>query len=372
MSTPRAQLDVPPPRRMIWALAVALWLANTIYGCWPLLRYAISRFPDSGYWGIDAYPVYEGSKNLLEGHSYYANTHLLYTPLAMVLTLPATLVSEAFAVLALAVLKIVIAIWVTRWVTHGSWLAVLLVLTSLPVLNDVMIGNFMIPITAAMAISTFGEPRRRSGLALGILAAAIPKPLLAPYFVWLWVRRRKTAEGAILTAATATLLAAAMAGPGAYLAWVGNMAGATSLFIGPWTGNSGISAYAPALALPVAAILMAATVLVVSSASEERSLAWVLAAGILVSPYALWYSAVPLLLALPILRSWPRVYAISLMQPLVSASVALFGIVALMAGPLGAKAHRAATVTAIQTPSPSRAGSAWHGVFASQSPRTFL
>ena len=312
-----------------------MWLATAVLCCWSLVAFAIANFPASDYWAIDAYRIYDASESLLAGRAYSTDSSMLYSPVAVVLGIPATLIPEAYAVLGLALLKLALAVAVARWLSGGSWLAVVLVLTSLPVLNDVMIGNSMVLLTAAMAVSTFAESRRRSGIAIGILAAAVPKPLLAPYFVWLVVYRRRTAEGAIVTALATSMLAAVVAGPGAYVGWLNNLAHGTS-FIGAWNGNTGLSSWAPWLTLPAASVVMALTLLVVARASERRSLVWVLAAGVLVAPYDLWYSAVPLLLALPVLRPWPRVYAIALMQPLVSVSVALVGIVALVTAPFGA------------------------------------
>jgi hypothetical protein len=87
---------------------------------------------------------------------------------------------------------------------------------------------------------------------------------------------------------------------------------------------------------------MALTLIVIVRADENRSLAWVLAAGILVSPYAGPLEGLPLLLALPILRPWPRVYAIAMLQPLTAISIAVGGVVALIAGPLAAMPARGA------------------------------
>ena len=333
----------------MWVFALALWLVNTIYSVYSIVPFAISQFPVSEWWGTDAYRVYDASKNLLDGHSYYSDSSFLYSPLAVLLGAPAALIPSSYAVLALAFVKVVLAIAVTYWVTRGSWLAILLVLTSLPVLNDVMLGNLMIPVAASMAVATFGAPRRRSGIALGIVAAAIAKPLLAPYFIWLLVYRRKAAEGAIATGIVATLLTAAGVGPGAYVDWIKNLLHGTSL-LWAWNGNSGLSAYAPALVFPVAVVVMLLTLLVVARASETRSLVWVLAAGILVSPYAVWYSAVPLLLIFLVLRPWPRVYGLAMMQPLASTSIALLGGVAMLAGPPGALAGK------VERPGPKAAG----------------
>jgi hypothetical protein len=336
-STSRLRFSVPAPRPLAWALALACWFGYAVLDFAPQVQLVIRLFPVTDWWGIDTDRVLVASKSLLGGHAVYSDPGLLYSPLAVVLGIPATLAPREYALLALALFNAFLAISVTRWLSRGSWLAVLLVLTFLPFINDVALGNFMVPITAAMAVSTFGQTRRRSGIALGIVAAAFAKPLLAPYFIWLVVRRRKTAEGAIATAVLATVLAAAVTGPTAYVDWFHNLVQGTGS-IAVWAGNSGVSGYVPSLAVPIAIIVMALTLLVVARAHENRSLAWVLAAGILVSPYAGGYSALSLLLILPMLRPWPRVYALAILNPLATISAALVGFLALLAGPPGAMA----------------------------------
>jgi len=86
---PRSRFYVPPPRPLVWLFALALWLVNTVYSVWSLVPYAISQFPVSDWWGIDAYRVYDASKNLLDGHSYYSDSSFLYSPLAVLLGAPA-------------------------------------------------------------------------------------------------------------------------------------------------------------------------------------------------------------------------------------------------------------------------------------------
>ena len=319
---------------MAWALACICWFAYALFDFGPQVQVVMKLWPYSGWWGMDADRMLVASKALLSGHSLYSDPEFLYSPLAVVLGIPAALVPREYTLLALALVNALLAISVSYWLSRGSWLAILLVVTFLPFINDVALGNFMVPITAAMALACFGQPRRRSGVALGMVAAAIPKPLLAPYFVWLVVHRRRPAEGAIATAAVATVLATAVTGPAAYMDWLHNLAQGTGA-IAVWIGNSGVSGYVPAAAVPTAIIVMGLTLLAVARAHENRSLAWVLAAGILVSPYAGGYSTLSLLLVLPLLRPWPRVYALAILNPVATMSAALVGFVALLAGPAG-------------------------------------
>jgi hypothetical protein len=106
----------------------------------------------------------------------------------------------------------------------------------------------------------------------------------------------------------------------------------TSL-ISPFVGNFGVSAYLPGLALPIAVSITALTLLFVLRADENRSLVWALAAAILASPYGGPYLTLPLLLALPLIRPWARVYALVLLQPLTAISAALAGVVGVLTGP---------------------------------------
>jgi hypothetical protein len=299
----------------------------------PQMQVVIGQFPDTHWWGLDADLVLQATRRFLDGQSAYSDPSYVYTPLSVLLAVPATLVQREYVLVAYALLKVILAAAIALWLSRGSWIAVLLVLTFLPLINDVAPGNFMVPITAAMALSTFGQERRRSGIALGFIAAAVPKPLLAPYFVWLVVHRRRTAEGAVITAVAATLVAALVAGPSMYLEWFHNLSQG-SRFMWAWPGNVGVSAYLPGLTVPIEILVMALSMLVVARTHENRSLAWVLAAGILVAPYAGPLAALPLLLTLPILRPWPRLYVIAALQPLAAWTVALAGLLAMLLTPL--------------------------------------
>ena len=340
-TNPRRRFSVPPPRPIVWALAYACWIVYAVLDFGPQVRDIIKLFPWSEWWGFDGDLILQAGRRFLDGQPIYADSRFMYTPAAAVFGIAGALVPREYALLAYAFFKVVLAIGVTYWMTRGSWLSVIAVLTFLPFINDVAPGNFMVPITAAMAIATYGQPRRRSGIFLGIMGAAIPKPFLVPYFLWLLVYRRKAAEGAIATGAVVTLVAAAVTGPASYIDWFHSLSGGAS-YIGTWDGNYGVSNYLPTLAVPIALAVMALTLIVIVRADENRSLAWVLAAGILVSPYAGPLEGLPLLLALPILRPWPRVYAIAMLQPLTAISIAVGGGVALIAGPLAAMPARGA------------------------------
>jgi hypothetical protein len=334
-------------------MAYVCWIAYAILDFGPQLRDIIKVYPWSEWWGFDGDLVLQAGRRLLNGQAIYADSRFMYTPAAAVFGIAGALVPREYALIAYAFFKVVLAVGVTYWMTRGSWLSVIAVLTFLPFINDVAPGNFMVPITAAMAIATYGHPRRRSGIFLGIMGATIPKPFLVPYFLWLLLYRRKAAEGAIASGALLTVAVAAVTGPGSYIDWFHSLSNGAS-YIGTWDGNYGVSNYLPTLAVPIALAVMALTLIVLARTDENRSLAWVLAAGILVSPYAGPLEALPLLLALPILRPWPRVYAVAMLQPLATISVAFGGVVALIAGPLVVMPARTRKATRVP-PSPGDA-----------------
>jgi hypothetical protein len=328
----RTRLALPAPRSLTWAWACAVWIEFAVAALVLQVQLAIAAYPDTSRWGIDTDRILVATHRWLAGQGLYSDKGFLYSPFAVVAGWPAVLIPRDYSLLVLALVEVLLTIAVTRWLCHGSWLPVLLVLTYLPLINDMALGNVMVVMTAAMAISTFAEDRPRSGIALGLVAAAAPKPLLAPYFIWLLFRRRRSALGAFAAGVVALVLALALTGPTAYVDWVHSLASGTSL-ISPFFGNYGVSAYLPGLAIPIAAAVVGLTVVFVLRADENKSLVWVMAAAILASPYGGPYLALPLLLTLPLLRPWARVYALALLQPVTAISVALAGLLAVVAVP---------------------------------------
>ena len=251
MTTRRALFSVPPPRRLTWALAWLCWVGYAVLDFGPQIRDIIRVYPWSEWWGFDGDLILQAGHRLMDGQWIYADKRFMYTPAAAVFGFVAALVPRDYALVAYALFKLALAIGVTYWVTRRPWLSVLGVVTCLPFINDIAPGNFMVPLTAAMAIATFGQERRRSGVFLGVVAAVIPKPFLVPYFLWLLLYRRKAAEGAIAAGVAVTLLASVVTGPWSYVDWFRSLANGSS-YIGTWSGNYGVSNYLPTLAVPIA------------------------------------------------------------------------------------------------------------------------
>jgi hypothetical protein len=161
-----------------------------------------------------------------------------------------------------------------------------------------MLGNANVLLVAAAVPAVFGSARPRNGILLGLATAVFVKPFVVPIFLWLLVWRRSAFAGAVASGLAATLIGLLLAGPAAYVEWVGALAGGTR-FASPFAGNHGVTALVPELWLPVAAIVAIGLVVVLLRRGPETSLVWAVTAGLLIAPYAGTYSALPIALALP-------------------------------------------------------------------------
>jgi hypothetical protein len=170
------------------------------------------------------------------------------------------------------------------------------VLLFIPTIADLVLANVTIALVVAAWIAIRGG-RLRSGIALGLLAAAFPKPFLIPIGLWLIVWRRRSAAGAVVSGAIAVVISTLAAGIGPWGRFVETLASGGGLALG-FVGNYGVSALAPGLAIWVAIAAAALFLwLLVRRQGEGASLAGAAAAGIFVAPYAGIYAALPLLLA---------------------------------------------------------------------------
>ena len=175
------------------------------------------------------------------------------------------------------------------------------VLLCLPFLHDLWLGNVNTLLVAAIAIAVTGAPRWPRGVGLGLVAAVFAKPLLLPVLVWLLVARRPVFAGALVAGLAATAVGVLLTGPAAYVDWVHALAGGQARYATDFNGNHGVSAFVPDLWLPIAIAVAAAFLVVLWRRGPDVSFAWSVAVGILVAPYAGTYSALPVLLALPVI-----------------------------------------------------------------------
>ncbi len=293
------------PRTVAWSVVVGL------SGLFDLTVFA--RWVNNGVTAGE-----DGSRILVAAHRLalhaplYADPGFLYSPLAAVLAWPASLLPTELALLAWLVAELAVAGLLALRLTRGRsfhvrLLAVVGVATSLPVLYDVALGNTTVMLVAAIALVLLLPDSLRAGAALGVLGAAVPKPLLLPFVLWMAIWRRRALTGTILAAGMATVVGVAVAGAGSYAAWLVALRGGTRYAV-PFAGNSGLTQMLPLLALPIMVLASVLYLWVLARRDQLTALVWALALGLIVAPYVGLYGAAALLLAVPELHARaPRV-----------------------------------------------------------------
>jgi hypothetical protein len=274
-----------------------------IFGVAEFAGWVLKGWSGVDWWGIDLHLVIDAGGRWMAGQPIYANPAFLYPPLAAVVG--ALVTSMNFDVLSVlyALAKIAIAIAAVEWVSGelpraARGMIALTLVTSLPFLHDVMLGNANVVLVGAIAVSLFGPPRPRSGVLLGLAAALFAKPLVLPILLWLLVWRRPVLIGTVATGLAATAIGVWLAGLPAYFEWVSALAGGTR-FASGFAGNHGITAIAPGLWLPVALVTLMGLVYVLLRRGPNTGITWAATSGLLIAPYAGVYSALPIALAIP-------------------------------------------------------------------------
>jgi len=286
--------------RLGWFAAVVF---VAIFGLGELAGWIAESLRGPSWWAIDLQLVLDAGSRLGSGQPLYADPKFLYPPLAAVVGRPLALFDPFALSLVYALLKVVLAVVAVRALTRG-WrradrlMGIVGLVCSLPFLHDVMLGNANVLLVGATAVAVFGRPTPRHGVLLGLATAVFAKPFMVPILLWLLVFRRPVFTGSVAAGLAATAAGVLVAGPSAYGAW------ASALLTGgryaePFAGNHGVSALAPALWAPVAAVTAAALLLILVRRGPRVGMAWAAASGILLAPYAGTYSALPIALALP-------------------------------------------------------------------------
>jgi hypothetical protein len=290
--------------RLAWFAAVVF---VALFGAGELIRWIVESTTGPSWWAIDFQLVVDAGTRLLNGAPLYTDPRFLYPPLAAIVGAPLSLVDPLPASIAYAALKVVLAAACTisltpGWARRDRVVAFVGVVGCLPFLHDVFLGNSNALIVAAMVPAIFGAPRARSGVVLGLVAAAFAKPLIVPVLLWLLVWRRPAFVGAVAAGLTATAFGLLVAGLDAYVEWLRALAAGTK-YAAAFAGNHGVTALAPELYVPIAAVTALGLVLVLWRRGPRVSLAWAATSGILLAPYAGTYAALPIALALPAI--WP-------------------------------------------------------------------
>ena len=300
-SAPTAALGRPVLPLSLPVLAVAALTA--IVG----VAVAVAIAPAA--WAVDVERNLRAADALRAG-SFGTVEGYLYTPLAAALTLPLTVVPVGVAVAGWLAARLALVLTGVRRETAGRAIgdraaAALAAVTFVPTLHDLMLGNVSVVMTATLALVLWCRDRWWTGIALGLVLATFPKPQLVPILVWMLVFRRRSLVGALGTAAIATGVGVLWLGFERYLTFVDVVLHVPYLGT-PMHGNLGLTGLTPDLVVPLGALIIAATAIGFWR-GEAAGFICAVGTGILLAPYTMAYSAVPLLLAVrPLSRVAPR------------------------------------------------------------------
>jgi len=250
-------------------------------------------------WSVDANRNLAAARDLLAGR-FGIDRGYLYSPLAALLTVPATWLPAGLAIGAWLGAKLAVLAWGVRHESAGltridAVLVGLGTLAFVPTVHDLLLGNVTVLVVAAIAVAAWRRDGWTAGVALGLILATAPKPQLAPVLVWMFVFRPRALRGAVLTAALSTGATIAFLGTGPYLAWI-DVLRAPAYLSSPMSGNLAPQALLPPLAVPIWALTLAGFIAALRR-SETAGFIAALATGLLVAPYTMAYSAMALLLA---------------------------------------------------------------------------
>jgi hypothetical protein len=312
---------------IVWLLVVAMELVMT-------LRFLREEFVDllgpSGWFAGDGERTLHAARVWLEGGNPYEVFGFLYSPVALAFAAPLTALGDDLAVKLWLGLGVSMMVGCTLLATRSApWWARALAITGVLVFHatvgDYLLANTTMVLVAAMFLVVRGNDVR-SGLLLGVLVAAFPKPLLVPFLLWALVWRPRATLGVVVGGLVATVAGLVIAGAGMYLTFLETIVKGGGITV-RFAGNYGLSLVSPTLAAAVAIFIVVALVYVLLRRGEIVGLVWAVAGGILISPYAPMYSGLPLLLAMP------AVYSIA---PGLAVAYALTVVLAEQATPLSA------------------------------------
>jgi hypothetical protein len=284
---------------------VAAWAALAGLSAFLGIAYILGEkqlFTPGGWFALDGRRLLAASSQWLAGGDPYSVKGFVYSPVALILAAPWTLLPQTVAILgwiatsaALAVIAVVRVLGDTPW--WQVLIAIVGVLGFLPTLADLALANVTIALVVAF-VPVVRTNNFQSGIVFGVLAAAFPKPLVIPILLWALVWRRQAALGVITAGLATSAMAVLIAGPSTtaeFLSTLGSGGGISLRFL----GNYGISLFSPPLALAVGAVAAAGFVVVLLKRGPVVSLACAAAVSVLIAPYAGIYASLPMLVALP-------------------------------------------------------------------------
>ena len=268
----------------------------------------VRAIPD--VWGVDAMRNMAAATAALHG-SFGNVPDYLYSPLAALITIPASLLPPGVAVALWLAARLGILLVGAAIATRGlarldRVLIAISLVTFLPLLYDLEVGNVTVLVLAAIAIVAWNPDRLMTAIPMGLLLATAPKPQLIPVLVWMLLANRKALAGTIATAGVATLAGIAVTGSAAYSTWIATLRAPAYLNSGGEIINLAIWPQPPIVVWVGTALAVMGWVM----ATRRGYWAGLLAAmclGLLLAPYTLIYGAGVLPAAVPAAaRAAPR------------------------------------------------------------------
>lgn len=260
-------------------------------------------------WGVDAQRNLDAASAALSG-SFGTTPDYLYSPLSAVLTVPALLVPPGVAIVLWLAFKLALLAVGTAIATRGletvdRVLLGIAVVTFLPLMYDLEVGNVTVLVLAAVVLVSWNRDQLITGIPLGLLLATAPKPQLIPVLLWMAFANRRALAGTMITAGSATLAGIAITGIPAYLTWVATLRAPAYL-------NAGEIINLAIWSQPMIVVAAGSAAAVVAFGVALRRGYWAgfvaaMCLGLLLAPYTLIYAAGMLPAATPALaRAAPR------------------------------------------------------------------
>jgi len=221
----------------------------------------------------------------------------LYSPIAAAMAvplaqLPLSVLTAAWITAGASLLLAGVARETRGWPAIDRALAAVVVLTWVPVVNELILCQVTLVLAAAAWAVIRGGGSRLSGIPMGIVLATIPKPMLIPFLVWMAFRRPQALVSTVVTACVLTVAGVTLLGPDRYAGWFRSLAHAGAV---DRLGNLSLWADGPVpIALSAAAIALVLVLLTIL-ADEDAGLVAAFVAGLLLAPYTLAYGVTILL-----------------------------------------------------------------------------
>ncbi len=319
-------------------VALTALLVGAVYGLAVMavtLPEVVAAFPTAGDWAVDGHRHFLAAAEAVAGRNPYAIDGFYYSPLGALSMAPIAALGPDGGIWAWMAIKLAVLVWCVADATRGlrpafRVAAFVVVLSSVFVLDDLLLGNVAIPLGAAMYLAISRRPWW-AAVPLGLLLALVAKPFLVPFLLWLVVLRRPSAVAAIGTALAVTVVGVAVLGIDDYRAYLDALVRAGRSAV-PFVGNHGLSSIAPALVVPVSILVLAVFALLLwRSRDESALLMWSLFAGLVAAPYVGFYAAVPVAAGLPAFaRDHPRrALLLAVVLPLGAVSMVAAAVVGL-------------------------------------------